>query len=46
MRLDEEVLHEVVPRYLKDGWQVVSLFPHLVCLPHDTFIRITRMFMV
>ncbi|KAG8213763.1 amidohydrolase family-domain-containing protein [Butyriboletus roseoflavus] len=22
MRLDEEVLHEVVPRFLKDGWQV------------------------
>ena len=46
MRLDEDVLREVVPRFLKDGWQVVSLFLNLVCLPHDIFIRITRMFML
>lgn len=38
MRLDEEVLHEVVPRFLKDGWQVVSILPSLMCLPHDILI--------
>lgn len=25
MRLDKEVLHEVVLQFLRDGWQVVSL---------------------
>ena len=30
MRLDEDMLREVFPRFLKDGWQVVSLFPDLV----------------
>ena len=35
MRLDEEVLRAVVPRFLKDGWQVVRLFLYL---PHNIFI--------
>ena len=30
MRLDEEVLREVVPHFLKDGWQVVSHSSNLV----------------
>lgn len=39
MRLDEEVLHEVVPRFLKDGWQVVSIFSNLMWLLHNIFIQ-------
>lgn len=39
MRLDEEVLREVVRRFLKDGWQVVSILPNLMCLPHNIFIQ-------
>jgi hypothetical protein len=31
MRLDEKVLHEIIPRYLNDGWQVVGCFSRLMC---------------
>lgn len=39
MRLDEAVLREIVPRFLKDGWQVVSILPKLMCLLYNIFIQ-------
>lgn len=31
MRSDPEIFHEVIPRFLKDGWQVVrGLIPRVV----------------
>lgn len=26
MRIDAETLNDIIPRFLKDGWQVVRLF--------------------
>jgi len=41
MRLDKEVLFDFIPKFLRDGWQVVSDVP-FQCAPNITAHDVTE----